>query len=114
MGFQDLIVWQKGVELSTLIYKLTEKLPEFERFGISSQMQRAAVSIPSNIAEGHRRNNTKEYKHFCGVALGSAAELQTQLIILGNVHGIDTSVEQETVIEIQRMLSTLIKKLSTR
>lgn len=81
-SFKDLTVWQKSVNLSVNIYELTAKLPNTEKFGLSSQLRRAAVAIPSNIAEGYRRNNRKEYIQFCGIALGSAAELETQLIII--------------------------------
>lgn len=113
-SFKELIVWQKGVQLTKLIYKVTNELPSSERFGLASQMQRAAVSIPSNIAEGYRRNNRKEYCHFCAMALGSAAELETQLIISGQVYTkIDVVVELALVVEIQKMLTVLVRKLSS-
>ncbi len=72
-GFKDLIVWQKSVELAVRTYELCKHLPVSERYGLKSQMQRSAVSVASNIAEGYRRNKTGEYSHFCGIALGSAA-----------------------------------------
>jgi len=113
-GFKDLLVWQKGIELSVKVYSLCEKLPKEERYKLSSQMTGAAVSIPSNIAEGHRRNNRKEFVHFLGIALGSAAELETQLIITSRVyrfHDVDALVEDAN--EIQRMLYSMLTKLKT-
>jgi len=111
-GFKDLVVWQKGVDACVLIYELCQELPASERFGLSSQMKRAAISIPSNIAEGYRRNNRKEYCHFCGIALGSAAELETQLIITSRVYPrVATESVMELNIQIQKMLNSLIGKL---
>jgi four helix bundle protein len=80
-SFRELIVWQKGIRLAVLVYKLTSDFPRSETYGLVSQMRRAAVSIPSNIAEGAGRLNTGEYRQFLGVARGSAFELQTQLTI---------------------------------
>jgi len=80
-GYKDLVVWQKAKQLAVLIYQITKKLPESERFGLISQMRRAAVSIPSNIAEGYRRNGDKEREQFLRIAFGSGAELETQLEI---------------------------------
>ncbi|HEV7665852.1 MAG TPA: four helix bundle protein [Chloroflexota bacterium] len=78
-SFRDLRVWQAGMELATAIYALTQSFPAAERFGLSSQLQRAATSIPSNIAEGHTRAYTREYLHHVAIAHGSLAELETQL-----------------------------------
>src|SRR4051794_34015351 len=80
-GFEDLFVWQKSMSLVTNVYSLTRTFPSDERFGLTSQMRRAAVSIPSNLAEGHARHTTKEYVLFVSNAEGSAAELQTQVCI---------------------------------
>ncbi len=80
-NYKDMHVWQNGLEITDAVYLVTEKFPSTERFGLSQQMQRAAVSIPSNIAEGFCRQHTKEYKQFCHIALGSCAELETQLLI---------------------------------
>ena len=79
--FRELEVWQLAMSLAVLIYRLTAGFPKEERFGLSSQMQRAAVSIPSNIAEGNARQSTREYARFVSIASGSAAELQTQLLL---------------------------------
>lgn len=112
-GFKDLIVWQKGVDLTIVVYDLCKKLPPSEQYGLISQMQRAAVAIPSNIAEGYRRNNTKEYRQFCGIALGSAAELETQLIIAEKVYQISATEVLSLSIEVQKMLNALITKLKS-
>jgi four helix bundle protein len=90
-SFQDLTVWQKSLELTEKIYELSSNLPKEEKFGIISQIQRSAISIPSNIAEGYCRNNRKEYCQFIGIARGSAAELETQLIIIQRVYKLDTT-----------------------
>ena len=79
--FRDLIVWQKGMDLVVEVYQLLRLIPETERFALSDQMRRAAVSIPSNIAEGFGRSSRAEFKRFIAIALGSRAELQTQLLI---------------------------------
>lgn len=84
-GFKDLLAWQKAVQLATLIYKCTDDFPSKEIYGLTSQMRRASVSISSNIAEGYRRKNPKEYAHFVKIAFGSASELETQLIIAENI-----------------------------
>jgi len=83
-NFQDLRIWQKGIEVVKDIYILTKKFPKEELYGLTSQMRRSAVSIPSNIAEGFRRYHNKEYKQFLYIALGSCAELETQIIIQMN------------------------------
>src|SRR5437867_10780180 len=80
-SFRDLRVWQAGIELVQIVYELTSKFPRSEVYGLASQMQRAAVSIPSNIAEGHTREHLKEYLHHLSVARSSLAELETQLEI---------------------------------
>ena len=78
---KDLVVWQKGIKLCKIVYEVTEKFPRSEIYGITSQMRRSAVSIPSNIAEGYGRRNPKENKQFVNIAYGSAVELETQVII---------------------------------
>ena len=80
-SFKDLIVWQRAVQLSLAIYKLTAGFPASERFGLTNQMRRAAVSIASNIAEGYGRSTRGEYVQFLGHARGSNCDLQTQLVI---------------------------------
>lgn len=85
-SYKDLKVWGEAVDLVTDVYRLTEEFPGRETFGLTSQVQRAAVSIASNIAEGHARNSDNEFHHFLGIALGSVAELETQLIIAGKLN----------------------------
>src|SRR5258706_16194206 len=85
-SFKYLIVWQKAMELSEKIYHLTSELPKEEMYGLSSQIRRSAVSIPSNIAEGNKRGTRKDYCQFLKMASGSAAELETQLIILKKIY----------------------------
>jgi four helix bundle protein len=80
-NYKDLLVWQKGIALVKLIYQITQTFPAEEKFGLVSQMRRAAVSIPSNIAEGQARHSTGEFVQFLSHAEGSVAELETQLII---------------------------------
>lgn len=80
-SFRDLKVWQKGMELAKEVFKQAKKLPREELYELSSQMRRAATSIPSNISEGHSRSSTREYLNFLSIARGSCAELQTQLLL---------------------------------
>jgi four helix bundle protein len=101
--YKDLHVWQKGMELAKQIYLLTSRFPSEEKFGLTSQMRRAAVSIPSNIAEGQARNTTGEYIQFLSHSEGSAAELDTQLrlsVELGYSDGIDVEDTFHLLIEI--------------
>ena len=86
MNHKDLDVWKKSMDLVEVIYKLTQQFPDSEKFGLSSQMRRAAVSIPSNIAEGSARKGDKELIQFLHIALGSVAELETQYLIAIRLH----------------------------
>jgi four helix bundle protein len=113
-NFKDLIVWQKSKNLTVVVYKLCKELPKEEVYGLRSQIQRSSVSVPSNIAEGYRRNSNKEFAHFLYIATGSCAELETQLILVNEIFEIDTSKLQSDCIELQKMLSGLIKRVNTR
>lgn len=116
-GFEDLIVWQKGIDLVKNVYALTRHFPSDERFGLISQMRRAAVSIPSNIAEGHARHTTKEYVLFVSHAEGSAAELQTQIRIaieLDYCAADGASIIAEQLFEVRKMLNALRRELNAR
>jgi four helix bundle protein len=84
-SYRDLIVWQRAIDLTTEIYRLTESFPKTEIYGLTSQIRRAAVSVPSNIAEGAGRGSKREFRQFLNVARGSICEVQTQLIIAGNL-----------------------------
>ena len=110
--YKDLEVWQRSLEVVTVIYKLTAEFPESEKFGLSNQMRRAAVSISSNIAEGSARHHKKDFIHFLRIADGSAAELETQLIISGKLEfSSDIDSLMNEVIIVRRMLAALIKSL---
>jgi len=112
--FKDLRIWQKGIEIVSDIYILTKKFPKEELYGLTSQIRRSAISIPSNIAEGFRRYHNKEYKQFLYITLGSCAELETQIAIAKNLEYIteDKEIElTEKLDHICRMTSNLIKKL---
>lgn len=84
-SYRDLRVWQAGMDLVVRVYRLTQGFPTHELYGLTSQMRRAAVSIPSNIAEGHTRESSKEYLHHLSIAQGSLAELETQIEIAGRL-----------------------------
>lgn len=88
-SYRDLLVWQKAVDLVTEIYRLTRQYPKDELYGITGQLRRAAVSIPSNIAEGQARLSTGEFRQFLGNAKGSLAEVETQLVISGKLDYMD-------------------------
>jgi len=115
MNYQDLIVWQKAMDMTVEIYKLVKKLPKDEIYSLSDQMRRAAVSIPSNIAEGQERNSSKEFTRYLLIAQGSRAELETQLIIcqrIGYFTDSDITDVMTLLKEIGRMLNALKKKLA--
>jgi len=111
-SYKELIVWQKSIELVKEIYKLTNEFPRSEVYGLSSQMQRAAISIPSNIAEGYSRKNLKEYIQFLHIAYGSLAELETQLIIAKELYPkINYTPAISFLEEVGKILNTMIRKL---
>src|SRR5690606_7275649 len=110
-SYRDLKVWQFSFEVVGDVYMLVRKLPKSEQFGLTSQMQREAVSIPSNIAEGQQRSGSKEFKQFISIARGSAAELSTQLLLVEQLYKIDTTSIVNKVEEIQKMLYSLQSKL---
>src|SRR3989304_1877241 len=87
-SYKDLIVWQKAVKLALVVYELTSRFPKEESFGLTSQMRRSAVSIPSNIAEGRSRGTKKDFIQFLRIAFGSGAELETQIIIAKQIDNI--------------------------
>ena len=112
---KDLIVWKKSMQLVKEIYEMTDKFPKDEMFGLNSQLRRAAVSIPSNIAEGYLRKHRKEYLQFLSIALGSSAEIETQILIcksLNKFRALDfTSIEKLNT-EVIKMLFVMIEKLN--
>src|SRR5438105_1918673 len=114
-SYKDLNVWQKGIELAKVIYTLTAQFPGEEKFGLVSQMRRAAVSIPSNIAEGQARRTTGEFIQFISHAEGSVAELNTQLILATELHfcSNDPAAPTAELMEhLRRMLNGLRRKLA--
>ena len=114
--YKDLLVWQKGMVLARLVYKVTVKFPAEERYGLTSQMRRAAVSVPSNIAEGQARRGTSEFLQFLSIAEGSLAELDTQLSLsveLGFAQQADVEPAFKEIDELQKMLVALKRKLSS-
>jgi four helix bundle protein len=113
-AFQDLIVWQRAIELSLAIYKMTASFPDSENFGLTNQLRRAPVSVASNIAEGYGRSTRGEYVLFLGHARGSNCEVQTQLVIakaLGFGSEAACAGAQRLANEIGRMLVAMISKL---
>jgi len=113
--YKDLLVWQKGMKLAKLVYKLTMRFPAEERYGLTSQLRRAAVSVPSNIAEGQARQGTKEFLLFLSHAEGSLAELETQLLLsveLSFAQQADVQPALQEIDELQKMLVALRRKLS--
>jgi four helix bundle protein len=115
-SYRDLLVWQKGIALCVQVYKVCESFPKSELYGLADQMKRAAVSVPSNIAEGQGRQSAKEFLHFLSIANGSIAELDTQRIIAESLNFIsnrNSLLLEEGITEIRKMLYSLAHKLKT-
>ena len=115
-SYQELIVWQKAMEVAQKIYLIVKKLPKEEMFALSDQMRRAAVSIPSNIAEGQERNSQKEFVQFLKIAQGSRAELETQLLICVQVKYLTEQEIQSAMnmlLEIRKMINAMTRQLIT-
>jgi four helix bundle protein len=115
--YRDLEVWRRGIELTKQIYQLTRSFPKQEVYGLCSQMQRAAVSVPANIAEGHARLSTKEFLHHLSIARGSLAELETMLTIAEELKYCESSFVADILQQcdrISRMLAGLRQRLSER
>jgi four helix bundle protein len=113
-SYRDLIVWQKALDLAEKVYEATRGFPKEEIYGITSQMRRAAVSIASNIAEGHARHTRREFFQFLGIARGSLSELQTQVILaarLRMLNGDDEQAVNERTAEVGRLLNALRKSI---
>jgi four helix bundle protein len=112
---KELIAWQKAIELVEEVYKITQTIPKEEMFGIISQMRRCSISIPSNIAEGHSRNSSGEFKQFLGIAKGSSAELETQLIIaqkLGYITNAKLGEVNSLLVDVRKLISGLLRSLN--
>jgi four helix bundle protein len=113
-SFRDLEVWKKSIELTTSIYHLTSNFPQSEMYGLTSQLRRAAVSIPSNIAEGSSRDSTKEFIHFLTISNGSLSEVETQIEIALNLRYILQNDLQPQINHLRSMLCNLIKVLKEK
>lgn len=112
--YRDLMVWQKAMDFVVDVYSLAREIPSTERFGLMQQLQRAAVSIPSNIAEGHQRRSRKEYLRFLSIARGSLAEAETQIMLLARLDYTSPNRARNALFradEIGRMLRSLEKRL---
>ena len=112
--FKNLLIWQKSVELVIFVYKIIKAFTEEEKYGLVSQTRRSAVSIPSNISEGHMRTTNKDFRHFISIARGSYAELETQSVIaykLGYIINKDYQLLISKIQEISKMLSSFYSKL---
>jgi len=115
ISYKDLTVWQRSIELVRAVYQLTHQFPREELYGLTSQMKRASVSIPSNIAEGKTRGTRVDYRRFLINAFGSGSELETQVIIVKQLQfgrHLDYSQVDNLLEEVMRMLNVLIRKLS--
>lgn len=113
--YEDLFAWQKAYELTKEVYKLTKHFPSSEAFGLTSQLRRAAVSIPSNIAEGYHRSTKKEYRNFCHIAYGSASEVETQLRLAKDLQLAPIEVfenSQQLTKETSKLLNALCRSLN--
>ena len=113
-SYRDLEVWQKSMVLAKEVYQVTSSFPTDEKFGLTNQMRRAAVSIPSNLAEGHARSGTQEFKHFISIAIGSVAELETQILLSVELGYLNRDRENDLLVELDtigKMLRGLHKAL---
>lgn len=116
-NFRELLVWQKGLEIVVEVYKVTSILPNDEKYGLKSQLQRAAVSIPSNISEGCSRESDIDFKKFLEYAIGSAFEIETQIIVIERLHLVPTEKLQnliQMINEEQKMLNGLISTIKVK
>ena len=114
-SYKELKVWQRSIDLVKEIYRITDQFPKNETYGLSIQMQRAAVSMPSNIAEGYLRKNLKEYLQFLRISYGSSAELETQLIIAKDLYKKPDYRKAGSLLEeAQKMLNVMIGKLEAK
>jgi four helix bundle protein len=116
-SYKDLKVWQKAYQICIMIYKITKHFPNEERYGLTSQIRRAAVSVPSNIAEGYGRKTTLEYVQALYIAYGSHCELETQIMLSNDLGYIESDVSQDLqqeIGEVERMLKALIKSLRNK
>jgi four helix bundle protein len=115
--FHDLTVWQRAIDLTVCIYRLTQRFPKEEMYGLVSQLRRASVSVASNIAEGRGRLNPAEFRQFLGIALGSTFEVQTQLVVARRLNlGSEKAIDEATALgnQVSKMLTSFIQKLGSK
>lgn len=113
-SFRNLLVWQRAMTLAENSYKIAQLLPKTELYALSDQIRRCAVSVPSNIAEGQKRLNKQETIQFSGIALGSVAELQTQLLLCQRLYSVDTDTLVDECDQVGKMLTALIRSLRSK
>ncbi len=111
MSYRDQLIWKRGIQLSINCYQLTEKFPKSELYELTSQIRKASVSVPSNIAEGYGRRTQNEYIHFLHIALGSLRELDTQLIIAKEVKLAPPELFDAVLEEVDRMQGILVSTI---
>ncbi|HEX6769476.1 MAG TPA: four helix bundle protein [Candidatus Binatia bacterium] len=114
-SYQDLLVWQRSMDLVERVYRLTASFPRSEQWGLTAQMRRAVISVPSNIAEGYGRQSTGEYRHHLSIGRGPLLELETQVLLGKRLKYLQPSEADSVISEIEqisKMLATLISKLS--
>ena len=115
-GYQDLVVWQKAMELVTAIYGVTRNWPHEEQYGLTSQVRRAAVAVPSNLAEGHGRSGRREFAHHVSIAYGSLCELETQLLIAERLDYSDVETTESLmnrIADVRRLTNGLLRSLQS-
>lgn len=116
-SYKDLLIWQKGINIVVLVYKIVESFPKEELYALSSQLKRASVSVPSNIAEGYGRNSEKSFSHFLDISRGSLFEIETQLIIAKELGIISDEILFNTILkqieEESKMINSFSKTLKT-
>jgi len=116
-SYRDLVAWQKAMKFVTAIYEVTQRFPSEERYGLTNQLRRASVSVPSNIAEGQARFSQKEFHHFLSMARGSLVEIETQLLIARNLKYLQPAKAEDllaTADELGRILNGLISSIKNR
>jgi four helix bundle protein len=115
-GYQDLVAWQKAMELVTTIYRATRSWPHEEQYGLTSQVRRAAVAIPSKLAEGHGRSGRREFAHHVSIAYGSLCELETQLLIAQRLDYSDAEATESLmnrIADVRRLTNGLLRSLQS-
>ena len=111
-SYKDLKVWEKAFNLVLDVYNVTDLLPDSEKFNFTSQINRSALSVPSNIAEGAGRNSKKDFQRFLNIATGSSYELETQLLLINKIYNVNTELVIEKVKEVQKMIYALNKSMN--